>query len=324
MRFALIAAAFLLPSFAMAQSMLAVQGGAPQPLTLVVSPQNPSPGGTVTVTPQSTLINLADSTVTIYINGTQIYSGSAQPVAVTLGPSGSVTKIKAVALEGGSSFTATLALSPGSVSLVEEPLSYAPVLYAGKPLPGDGGSVRLVAVVDFRSSPTKPIPASALSYSWTVNGVALDNASGIGKSALVVDAPLEYRSENVVVSVESQDGSVTGGASVSITTDQPSMRIYADDPLQGILYDHALLGTATLTGSEGTFVAEPYSLSLAGGLPSIQWFLNGSAAQSGNTITLRPSGSGAGTASISVTSGTSATASLDLTYGSSGGSLLGL
>jgi hypothetical protein len=50
-----------------------------------------------------------------------------------------------------------------------------------------------------------------------------------------------------------------------------------------------------------TFTAVPYSFSLSKGLPIISWFLNNSAAQTGSDITLRPTGSGQGSASLSVT-----------------------
>ena len=45
----------------------------------------------------------------------------------------------------------------------------------------------------------------------------------------------------------------------------------------------------------------PYSFPLSGGYPSMEWTLNGSLAQTGAFITLRPKGEGGGKAQLSVT-----------------------
>jgi hypothetical protein len=56
-----------------------------------------------------------------------------------------------------------------------------------------------------------------------------------------------------------------------------------------------------MAASQKTFFVAPYAFSTTQGAPLLRWFLNGSAAQTGSLITLRPTGTGAGSASLSVT-----------------------
>ena len=165
----------------------------------------------------------------------------------------------------------------------------------------------------------KALDPTTLSYTWTVDGTELDNFSGIGKDAIMVDSPLEYRSSSVSVVVQSQDGTLVGGDTLSLTASDPSVRIYENDPLLGILFDHALSDTYAITGAEDNLYAAPFALPTSSGAPLLQWFLNGDAAQTGDSITLRPTGSGEGTASLSLVASagesTKADEELSLSFG---------
>ena len=110
----------------------------------------------------------------------------------------------------------------------------------------------------------------------------------------MVDSPLEYRSSSVSVVVQSQDGTLVGGDTLFAGhwPSDPSVRIYENDPLLGILFDHALSDTYAITGAEDNLYAAPFALPTSSGAPLLQWFLNGDAAQTGDSITLRPTGSG--------------------------------
>jgi hypothetical protein len=278
----------------------------------------------------STTLTLANATLSVSVNGTNVYQGNVQPVAVAIGGPGQTTTITATVVSQGQSYSSSIAVDPGDVSLVEEPIASAPPLYAGKPLVPMSGEVRLVAVANFRTASGAAINPSTLSYTWMQGDTTLGSASGIGKSVAIVDTPLEYRAGDYSVTVSTQDGTEVGSGSVSITAESPTVRIYASDPLLGIEFDHALGGSFAIAGPEATFYAAPYSFSLADGAPALSWFVGNSSAQSGSTITLRPTGSGAGTSALSVSASESqlyenASANLSLSYGASGGTgLFGL
>lgn len=297
--------------------------------TVSVSPQYPAPYSQITLTPLSSSINLTNAVMTVLVGGKQVYQGNAQPTVVSLGAAGSLTSINVIMASAGTRYTQALSIRPQDVALIAEPVASAPPLYPGEPLIPLGGEVRVVAVANLVGRTGKPLDPTTLSYSWTIDGTAIANASGVGKDVIMVTSPLQYRGRSVSLVVQSTDGSVSGGASLSLIAQEPTIRIYENNPLLGILYDHALSGPYTITGAETSFYGAPYSFPITNGAPSLQWFLNGTEAETGNSITLRPTGSGQGNASLSFVGSSGAfvkaVADLSVIFGSnSSGSLFGL
>src|SRR3989344_682203 len=311
-----------LPVAAVAQSLGGV--GSTDSFTFSLSPQYPTPHSQATLSFVSGSVDLANATVAVSVAGKNIYNGSVQPLAIALGGAGSLTTIKVIVTSNATNYSQTLTVQPQDVALVVEPISSAPPLYPGKSLVPLEGSVRVVAVAHVRSAGGKVFDPSALSYTWTIDGTQIINSSGIGKETVIVASPLQYRARKVSVAVTSQDGNLAGGASLSLTDALPSVRIYENDPLLGILYDRALSGAFTIRGAEVTLYAAPFSLPTTNGTPLMQWFLNGTAAQTGNFITLRPTGSGKGNASLSLVASsdtsTKVTTNLSLLFGATAGS----
>lgn len=317
--FTACAIALLVPMATSAQSIGGSTGGTAPSFSISVSPQYPTPNSQASLSFLSSSLDLTNATVSVSVGGKKIYTGNAQPVSIPIGKTGSATSVSVDVSSGGNIYTQSVVLQPQDVSLIAEPLSSAPVLYPGKPLVPLEGDVRIVAAASLSNSSGKTLDPATLSYTWTVDGSRIRNSSGIGKEALVVAAPLQYRERSVSVVVASPDGSLVGGAGLSLTASEPSVRIYANDPLLGVLYDHALTGTYTITGAEADLYAAPFSFPITGGAPSLEWFLNGSPAQSGSSLTLRPTGSGQGNAALTLTSNagvsTEASANLSLSFG---------
>lgn len=322
MRFGLFTALFsllLLPVAVSAQALGELGGVTGDAFTLSVSPQYPSPYSQVTVSVFSNLIELSNSTMTASVNGKEIYKGAVRPFSVTLGKAGSVTSVKVTVSSGETNYNQTISIQPQDVVLIAEPISSSPPLYQGKSLIPLDGSTRIVAIANLKGANGNSFSPTSYSYEWTVDGVRIANSSGIGKSSIIAASPLRYRTRSVSVAVTNTIGSLVGGASLSFSSAEPSVRIYENDPLLGIRYDHALSGDYTIGGMEATLYAAPFSLPTTNGLPLIQWFLNGAAAQTGNSITMRPAGSGKGSASLSLVASTAqsgtATANLSLVFG---------
>jgi len=321
MRFGLLAITaltLLSPFTATAQSLDSLAGSA-EPFTVSINPRYPAPYSQAVVSLLSSTLDLTNASMDVSVGGKRIYQGSVKPVAIPLGRAGSVASVSITVTVAGTPYSQSFVIQPQDVSLVAEPNASAPALYPGKPLIPLEGSTRVVAVANMRDAGGKSVSASSLSYSWSVDGVQIANASGIGKEAIVVASPLQYRDRSVSVVVKSQNGSLVGGASLSFSPAEPMLRVYKNDPLLGILFDHALSGTYTIADTEATLYGVPYSFPRLSGAPQIQWFLNGDSAQTGDSITLRPSGSGAGSASLSASAsaGTSvhAAMSLSLSFG---------
>lgn len=299
------------------------------PFSVSVSPQYPAPGGTATLSFLSNTLDLSNATLSVSVGGKSVYEGNAQQVTVPLGAAGTPTLVKSSMAIGGTVYSQNLTIVPQDVGLVAEPVASVAPLYLGKSIIPLEGTTRLVAIANLRTPSGKAIAPGALSYKWTVDGTVISNSSGIGRDSIMVASPLKYRTRNISVVVKSQDGSLVGGDSFSLSAQEPLVRLYENSPLYGIQFDHALGGAYSLAGSEATLYAAPFFFSTANGGPTLQWFLNGSPVQMGNSVTLRPTGTGQGAANLSLTvsggSYSNATAALSLTFGStSGTNLFGL
>lgn len=284
-----------------------------------INPQYPAPFSSARVSLLSSTLDLTNATLMVSSGGKRLYQGAVQTVSVPVGGAGSVTTLSIQVTSNGIPYVQTVAIQPQDISLIAEPISSAPPLYPGKPLVPLEGNTRVVAVANIRDAGGKTLDPASLSYVWTVENTQIANSSGIGKRSIIVASPLQYRSRNVSVVVQSQNGSLVGGASLTLTANEPTVRIYQNDPLLGILFDHAQIGTHAITAAEDTLYAAPFSFPLAGGAPVISWFLNGAPAQTGDLLTLRPTGVGQGTAALSVTASTGssaeASAELSLSFG---------
>lgn len=322
--FVFLAFVFLLPNISFAQSLGGALGDV-SPFSLSVTPQYPVPQGQAVVSFSSATLSLSNASLSVFANGKNIYAGSVRPVSVSLGGNGSVTKVVATITSGGEDHQQTIFIQPEDVSLVVEPIASVPALYPGKSRVPIEGTVRVIAIANLKTSGGSSLSPTSLSYEWSVDGAKIATASGIGKRTLVVAVPFKYRSHEVSVSITSQGGSVVGGSSVSFTGNEPFVRLYESDPLLGIRFEKALSGTYTIKGAESTLYAAPFSLSSAEGVVTPQWYLNGALVQTGNTITLRPSGTGQGISSLSVvaSAGTAkATALLSLLFNTSSNTTL--
>lgn len=321
---ALVGIILVIPLVSSAQALDIAGAGGGEPFTVSVRPQYPAPYGTATVSLLSGAIDLANATMTVSAGGKKIHDGAVRPVAVPLGRAGSVTDVRVTVSSGGAVYSQTVAVQPQDVVLVIEPMSSAPPLYQGKPPVPLDGKVRIVAMANLASAGGASLDPAALAYVWTVGGVRMKNSSGIGKSAIMVAAPLPYRASDVSVAVTSRDGSLVSGAELSFTAAEPFVRIYENDSLIGIRYGRALSGTYGIKGTESTLYAATFGLPTAGGAPLLKWFLDGAEAQTGNSITLRPSGKGEGGASLSFVASAGAfvraSANLSLSFGGAAGS----
>lgn len=264
-----------------------------------VNPQYPDPYGIATLSFLSPTINLANATMAVVAGGKQVYKGSVQPVSLQLGKAGSATNASVTISSDGVDYKQEISIQPQDVALVAEPISSSPPLYQGKSSVPIEGNVRVVAVANLRSAAGAAQSPNSLSYVWTVDGMEIANASGIGKSAILVASPLQYRSREVSVSVTNSNGSLVGGANISLSAYEPSVRIYANDSLLGIRFERAISDNYAINGAEASLYAAPFSFPTTNGAPLLQWFLNGALAQTGDLITLRPTGDGEGTASLS-------------------------
>lgn len=271
-----------------------------EPLSAIISPQYPRPYELITISPRSTLVDLSASSVEVLVDGAVVYTGSGtQAVTAQVGGLGSVTTVLVrVKDPSGFSYSKQYTIRPAEVSLVLEPTSTTHPFYTGGSLVAPEASVRLLAISDLRTAAGTRIPANTLVYTWRVANRILTDASGVGKSTLVANAPVRYRNAEITVTVTSPDKSLVGEAKTTISAVDPITRIYRNDPLLGPNYDLALAGRYTMPDTEATFRAVGYFFAAP---PTLEWRVNSALGGTDKDITVRATGSGAGTAQLQLT-----------------------
>lgn len=255
----LIAVFALLPSAPYAHAQF-VLPSIEKALSITLTPAHPSPGESVRLEARSSAYDLSQSVLTWRVNGKAFASGegatSADVVAGSLGSEINVS-VEAVAPDGTKS-SARAAIVPTSIDLLWESDSYVPPFYEGRALPSAGTVLRLQAAPHFRSPGGGELPASGLTYTWRRNDEVIASVSGRGKFTATIPAPALFGVDVISVEAASFDGAFSGEASARIPSTEPTLALYENHPLFGILYNRALGGETLIPDSEMTFAAIPY------------------------------------------------------------------
>lgn len=239
-------------AFAHAQS-------APGGLALSMTPEYPAPGDTVHLSAASSQIDLERSGIAWYVNGTLTAEGAGKTgIDLTVGPLGSQIDIAAIAqAPDGTTASGGAFIRPAEVDLLWEADSYVPPFFRGRALPSPGTSIRAQAVARIAGPDGALLPESGIVYTWRRNGSVVRSASGRGKSSAVLPAPGRFSADTIAVNASSADGAFEGAASARIPSFEPSLTLYEDHPLFGVLYNDALAASASRSDSEATFAAIP-------------------------------------------------------------------
>jgi len=257
----------------------------------------------------------------------------------TTGALGKQTRIHVViksATEG--TLTNDWVFIPSSINMIWEADTSVPPLYRGKALYSGGSNLKVVAFPSIVVN-GKGLPASSLSFQWTVNDNPLPQLSGLGQNSLSFTGDQLQAAEDIAVTVY-YGASKVGYGEVFIPTTVPQILMYDKDPLRGLLLDTALPNALSLSAKEFTIQAVPYyfaNQSINSGAATYAWTLNDEDTTGPNAsrgmLTLRQTGSGTGSATIGVTMQNSdpsmlvqaAQAAIQIVFGqSAGASLFGL
>jgi hypothetical protein len=289
----IVVGACLVTSPVLAQSLPSTD-----PLTLTIEPAYPRPYDQVTIIPDSTVVDLSASTVTVSVNGSVVHKGTGTGgVRFPVGGLGEKTTVLvSIASPGGLMYSQDLIIRPADVALVLEPTSTAHSFYRGLPMVAPNGGLRLVAMPDLRTSANTRLDPATLVYSWKFGDMLLQASSGIGRSVLVATAPPPFRDADIVLTVSSQDSTLVAQSKITIEpVRDPILRVYENDPLIGPFFDRALSGTYQMAETESTLRAVSYFFASA---PTIEWRVNNKIQGSDKDLTVRSTG-GAGSAQLS-------------------------
>jgi hypothetical protein len=249
-------------------------------IAIDVLPPLPAPGETTTIVLSSFAVNLDGAKITWNINGAvKLSAFGAKKYSFSAGKVGVSTRVTiTILLPTGESVQKVVTVKPAEADLLWESAdAYVPPFYKGRALPASESLIKIVAIPNIKNQ------NASLIYNWKKNYQVMQSDSGYGKNSFLFKASYLNKNEKVQVTISSPDGSYAATKELTITPYSPQIIFYKKNPLEGIAYNRALVGTFVMNEPETTLVAEPYYFSpknKESSQLSYVWKLNG------NTITI--------------------------------------
>jgi hypothetical protein len=275
-------------------------------LEMTMSPQNPEPFQTVTITIKSFSYDLDRSKITWLVDGVQKKTEMGlKEFTAQAGKNGQKTTVKAV-VETPNDGTKEIEafFIPSVVDLIYESLSYTPPFYKGRALNPNQGMVLVVAIPELINSAGQKAAAQNVIYSWKKDGKVEQSASGLGKNTFVFSGSVPIRDALIEVTASSLDGSIFASKQVTITNVTPQIVFYENSPIYGMMMNKAIVNPVQMLVDEFSILAVPYFFSVGyATTPDLDyaWSLNGQTVSSQdpkNSFTTRTGVAGSGTANI--------------------------
>lgn len=254
--FILFVSFFALPLFALAQTA--------DQISVSVSPLNPGPNESVTITLQSYSLTLESADIEWSLDN-KIKNGGIGKTTFTfttksIGAASMVTAV--VTPVGLPEITKTITITPMSVDILWEASdSMVPPFYRGKALPTSEGDVTFVAIPQVRSTSNTLLPSNVLLYSWQEDYNNDQANSGYSKDSFATSMDYLNPQKNIGVSVSTRNGGTVAAGTVTLLPSDPEIAWYAFSPLYGPLFETALTDTYTINENDTSLLAFPYFFS---------------------------------------------------------------
>ncbi len=274
-----------------------------------IIPDNPGVFETVSLKLVSYSVDLNRAKISWFIND-KLKSSEIGKIKFYFktGDIGSSSKITVSIQSKTFSINKSIIIKPTEVDMLWEAIdSYTPPFYKGKALPSSQSVIKITALPNTSSG----INPSRMIYKWKKNYKYkdLNNQSGYGKQIVVFKRNLLRENETISVEVSSLDESVKTKGRTVLSKFSPKIVFYQNNPLEGILYNNAIINNFKMNTEEIKVVAEPYFFSSKNkdiSLLSYVWTLNNkeiddTESENKNEIVLRTNGkSGASNISLSI------------------------
>lgn len=230
-----------------------------------VTPENPKSGDNVTLQLSSYAINLDMAKITWYIDGVSKKDSIGQKsITIKAKSGGQTTAVRVVvSTANGITVESSTTITPAGVDLVIEPISYIPPFYLSRPLFTSQGIAKIVAMPDVYSG-GKKIDSKNLIFKWTKDGTFLSKDSGMGKNSIIVNGTIPTKDIEVELEIVDSSGNPLVTGSAIVTVDSPIVLFYENNPLYGMLYNKAIVGSYYLgLREEVTIAAKPFYFNLS-------------------------------------------------------------
>lgn len=238
----------LLLAIADPSSALQLPEGVQEQISVDISPRNPGPNETVTITVRSFSSNLGGASIAWFLNGELLLNErGATSFSTKTGDVGTQTEVlvRITKAEGGE-IARVITFAPADLELIFEPLTFTPPFYKGRSVYTHQAPYKVVAIPRFIGLDGTRYSERDLVYTWRVNGRYVEGAGGLGGNVLEAKGSLVSRPFDVSVEVQSPDGTIGAKETVYVSPSTPSLVLYENSPLYGILYNNAVDGNLNL------------------------------------------------------------------------------
>lgn len=181
--------------------------------------------------------------------------------------------------------------------------TYAPPFYKSRALWTNQSDIIIQAIPHIKTSSGGELDPTKLVYKWWKNSVVLGDISGVGKNSITFSAPIVGRPQNIKIEILNNDGEILGSASKEFTPISPSLVVYEDSPLYGIMFNKEAGDSYGMSGEEINLIAFPLFFSATNKdseLMKYSWQTNSKGSVEGSSITLRAPSEEGGRARITV------------------------
>lgn len=284
--------------------------GIDEQISIEQIPKIPKPGEMVSIRITSYMTDLNKAKITWSQDGLTILSQTGAITNQIQAPeSGKSTKIVlTIQKENGGIITKTITLHPADVDLIYETNTYSHPFFKGKKLFTSESYITFIAIPNFIGADGKKIPSSNLVYTWKVNGTVQQSVSGYGKDTFSTKGQLIERPLEIEVNVSAINSTLVAKQTLNIKSTLPELLLYENNPLLGVVYEKAILGSFLLQRSQVDFEGVPYFFSVNtknDSSLSYKWKINGtsitSKAPQENYLLLQNNNNEEGRALISAT-----------------------
>jgi len=271
--------------------------------TITLTPENPLPNSTVTLSLESYAFDVNTALITWQVAGRTILSGQGEvALSIKTGDVGDTTTVTVRAeVADGSFIQQSIKVTPSAVTLIyEAPQSYVPPLYQGRSLPADGALVRISALPEISDNGRRVNPSN-LSYTWFMNDSVLKNMSGLGKQSALVRLDYLNTKDEIKVVVRSPLGN-TAVKTITIYPHSVMPLIYTYNQILGSDFASVVYQRFE-TVKNFTFKLEPFYISTNEAKdPTYTWFLDGlpSTPTGGRILSLQPKENSYGTKMLTI------------------------
>jgi hypothetical protein len=251
---------------------LKAKASSPDSISVDMVPENPAPGENTSITLSSYADNLDSVLITWSVSGKKASSGIGQKsFSTNAGAAGSATTVTAVIALPDGDIEKKIIISPNIMVLLwQADDSYVPPFYKGKAMPSPGSEIKVVALPEIKSGSGFVDPQN-MTYAWQLDYTNDQGGSGYGKNYFVYTNDYLENSNDVGVTASTIDQKYSSDANIDISSTQPKILFYKNDPNLGTIWEQALSDGHKILGDE-TLEAAPYFISPQDiRIPSLTW-----------------------------------------------------